>query len=472
MVLHDKPLFRFGEGLSTVAENGRIDRMTPERFSSWVENYLIFTRPAKDAPAVESIGKDLAAKILAADQFTDQIRELKSVSEVRLPVWRLDGETRTVDLAPEGYDAGSGIFTVDRIPYQEDMPADEGWRVLWDALREFPWDPEGIEHAPHRRSVAAQFAVMFGTYCGALFPEGTPRPLIIFNANQSGSGKSLLMRFALSAVYGPPAESGKPDTESEFEKVLDTAALARLPFLVLDDCRNLHSQALNRFVTSPVHACRKMHSQVMATVTKNTQVLATGNALTISEDLDRRALVIDLFVPGEAVGRKFNREITPAWLSSHTTRARFLAALWALVRRWRDEGMPMNTEYRRGSFEEWSGLIGGMVLACGMSNPFAPRQAANGGDEAGRALTQVIGDIVGAYETAIPPILTPTQILERAEADDLLDTIVGGAKDPKKTLGWRLKKLKGRHLLDSQKRKYEFGRREAETGAKYLIRFL
>lgn len=472
MILHAAPIFRFGESISTVDESGRIVGMSAERFTSWVESYLAFTRPTKDTPAVESIGKDLAAKIMAADQFRDQLRELKGVAEVRQPVWRGEGEARGVELAPVGFDAGTGLFTVDSIPYPDDMTPDEAWEVLWDGLKEFPFDPEGQEKVVFRRSFAAQLAVMIGVYCHALFPEGTPRPLVIFNANQSGSGKSLLMRVALAPVHGPPAESGKPESENEFEKVLDSAALARKPFLVLDDCKSIHSQALNRFVTSPVLECRLMHSQRMATVPKITQVLCTGNSLSISEDLDRRALVVDLFEPNEAATRSFKKEITPGWLFQKETRARFLAALWAIVKRWRDEGMPIMKEHRRGSFEEWSGLIGGIVISCNLSNPFAPRQADSGGDEAGRALNLVIGELVGEAMREAPPVLTTSDILDRAETKGLLDVIVGFAKEPKKALGWRLKKLKGRHLLDTQRRAFEFGRRDMAAGAKYPIRFL
>ena len=215
-----------------------------------------------------------------------------------------------------------------------------------------------------------------------------------------------------------------------------------------------------------------MYSQRLGTIPKVTQVFATGNGLTISPDLDRRALVIDLFEPGEAAARSFAKEITPGWLFSPDTRARFLAALWALVRRWQDEGSPMMKENRRGSFEEWSALIGGIVIACGMANPFTPRNAENGGDEAGRALNLVIGHLVGEAPLAVPPVLTTGEILDRAEADGMLEVIVGFAKDPKKALGWKLKKLKGRYLIDSQRRAFEFGRRELAGGAGYAITFL
>ena len=215
-----------------------------------------------------------------------------------------------------------------------------------------------------------------------------------------------------------------------------------------------------------------MPSQRMATVPKVTPVLATGNCLAISEDLDRRALVIDLFEAGEAASRSFAKEITPGWLFAPETRARFLAALWALVRSWMNEGMPMMKEHRRGSFEDWSAVIGGMVLANGPSNPFAPRKAESGGDEAGRALRVVIGKMVGEAPLEIPPVLSTGEILDRAEADGMLELIVGFPKDAKKALGWKLKPLKGRHLIDSQRRGFEFGRRELAAGAGYAIRFL
>ncbi len=437
------------------------------------DRLLAFTRPAKDAPAVESIGKDYAGKLMAADQFRDQLRELKAVSEVRLPVWTGEGEARRVELAPEGFDPATGLFTVNRIPYQDDLTENEGSAILWDCLKDFPYDAENEPRVEKRRSFSAQMAAMLGVYCRELFPEGTPRPMIVYNANQSGSGKSLLMRVALAPSQGPPAESGKPETESEFEKVLDTAALARLPFLVLDDCRSIHSQALNRYVTSPVHACRLMHSQRMAMIPKVTQVFATGNGLTISADLDRRALVIDLFEPGKVEDRTFEKEITPGWLFATDTRARFLAALWALVRTWRDAGMPMMKEHRRASFEEWSGLIGGIVIACGMSNPFSPRLAETGGDEVGRAIVRLLAVAAGEYPDGSAPVLTPDDLLEVAEREALTDLLNLSATDKRQSLGKKLRKsYLGRKLTDTQGRVFEFGVRKMAAGSRYPITFL
>lgn len=472
MILRPAPIFRLGTSIVTVDEAGEIAPMNPERFTSWVESYLAFTRPGKDAPAVESIGKDMAGKIMAADQFRAQLHELKGVSLVRLPTWSGEGEPRTVELAPEGFNPVTGLFTLNRIPYPGDMTAEDAWRTLWDeGLKDFPFDLEGEARKEKSRSFSVQIAAMVGTYCHALFPEGTPRPMVVLNANQPGSGKSLLMRMILAPVHGAPAEAGKPETEKDFETLLDSTALARKPYLVLDDCKSIHSQALNRFVTSPVHECRLFHSQRLATVPKVTQVMATGNGLTISEDLDRRSLVIDLFEPGEATARTFKKAITPSWLFCDATRARFLAALWFLVRRWCDSGMPMMGEHVKPSFEEWTEIVGGIVTSFGMPNPCAPRNAASGGDESTRALKLVIAALVGEAHRGEPPILTTDDILGRAATDAQLE-IITTAKDPKRSLGHKMSALKGRHLIDTQGRSFEFGKRDASRGARYPITFL
>jgi hypothetical protein len=317
-------------------------------------------------------------------------------------------------------------------------------------------------------------AAMIGTYCHGLFPEGTAKPLVIFNANQPGAGKSILARVTLCPVHGWIPEGGKPDSESELEKVLDSAAMARKPFLLLDDVANLRSQALNRFITSPVHECRRMHSQALMTAPKTCQVFATGNALSITEDLERRALIIDLFEAGKATDKKIakGKEITSEWLAMPATRARFLAALWAIVREWRDEGMKMGGG-RKPSFERWAAVIGGVLsFAPSLADPFAARKVLSGGDESTRALERVLAIVAGRYESGDTPRPDTAEILAAAEAEDLAEAITGFAKDAKKSLGWRLKRIRGRQFTDTRGRLFEFGKRDLGAGASYPITYL
>jgi hypothetical protein len=152
-------------------------------------------------------------------------------------------------------------------------------------------------------------------------------------------------------------------------------------------------------------------------------------------------------------------------------RAKMLSALWVLVRSWRDNGMPMLEEVL-DSFEEWSAVIGGMVIDCGLMNPFTPPPEEYGGDEAGRALKLVLGNLVGEAALEKPPLLDADEILARAESDGLLTTIVGFPQDARKVLGGKLKPLREREIRDSQGRLFQFGSRKVSAGTRYQIRFL
>jgi hypothetical protein len=473
-ILHPTPLFRHALGLVTVDETtGALELMSAERFCTWCEKHLAFVRWTDEGARPESIGKNLAGLLLASDQLRGHLRELKAVHPVRMPAWRGEGEARTVELAAAGYDPESGVFTLDSVPYPDDTPAADGFRFLLDSLRYFGWEAEGETNWAKRRSFAAFLAAALGVYCHGLFREGTARPFVILNGNQPGTGKSLLARVALCPVHGWIPEAGKPESESELEKLLDSAAMARKPFLMLDDVDNLRSPAMNRFLTSPVHECRRMHSQTLAVVPKVTQLFCTGNALNVTPDLERRALIVDLFEAGEATARTFpqGKELTSETLAVPANRARWLSAWWALVRQWRDCGMPAGAG-RKPSFERWAAVIGGILAPMGsLADPFGKRAVFSGGDESGRALIRLLAIYAGTHEPENAPRPTTDDLLDLAIAENLLESITL-AKDAKKSLGQKLKPLKERQLIDTRGRLFEFGRRDIATGACYPIRYL
>lgn len=65
-ILRDKdaPIFRRGSLIVTVSKRGKIEPMTPERFTSWVGKYLTFTLPGKDAETFKSTVKKMAHSAL------------------------------------------------------------------------------------------------------------------------------------------------------------------------------------------------------------------------------------------------------------------------------------------------------------------------------------------------------------------------------------------------------------------------
>ncbi len=485
MILAPSSLFRFGENFVTVChERGELEPMTADRFRSWVETYLYTVKPRGEGHLAATMTRDFAAMVLASDRFREQIREIQGINKVRLPAWRGETEVKVsrggpfwlkkgsdlrVELLPPGYDEKTKIFTVDGVKYRPELPREEAVEFLTENLSRFPWAEE--EENGNCRSLGIHFAAMLGVFCASLFKEGTVKPMIVFNGNQPGSGKSLLMRMALAPVHGEPAESTKPNNE-ELRKLLDIAALNRKPYLALDDVASLHSNELNRFTNSPVHEPRILGQSRTETRFNVTQVFTTGNQLTLAEDLVRRSLVVDLFEPGKAAERTFEKELTPDWLCLPETRARFLSALWAIVREWNEAGRPACKEARHTSASQWASVIGAIVHHLNPKLcPFAKRTFSLGGDESGAALEALICALASDLPTSGEEFTT-ADLIDKAEELNLLEAIAGHAKDPRKAIGHRVKRLRGRVFTDQAGRRFEFGKRDKSFGAVYPIRFL
>jgi hypothetical protein len=485
MILAPSPLFRFGKSLVTIdKELGELKFMDSDRFRPWVESYLYAVKPKGDGYRAATMTKDFAAMVMASDQFREQIREIKGINKVRLPAWRGEAELKVccegpfwlkegsdlhVELIPPGYDERTKIFTLELVKYRHDLPLDEAKAFLSDCLARFPWAEE--EENGNRRSLGVHFAAMLGVFCSSLFEEGTVKPMIVFNGNQSGSGKSLLMRMALAPVHGAPAESGKAANE-EFRKLLFSTAKARKPYLALDDVSYLKSDDLNRFITTSIHEGRNMGGDVMGQFPAVTQVLTTGNQLTLAADLVRRSLVVDLFEPGKATERTFEKEITPDWLCLPETREKFLAALWAIVREWNEAGRPACKEARHTSASQWASVIGAIVHHLNPKlKPFAKRTFNLGGDESGAALEVLICALASQLPISGAEFTT-ADLIDKAEESNLLEAIAGHAKDMRKAIGHKVKRLRGRVFTDASGRRFEFGKRDRSFGAVYPIRFL
>jgi hypothetical protein len=176
---------------------------------------------------------------------------------------------------------------------------------------------------------------------------------------------------------------------------------------------------------------------------------------------------VDLFCAVEARGRKFEHIITDDWLEQEDTRAQFLAALWALVRYWQQCGCNRH-DHLLASFEEWSAIVGGIVVEAGFCDPIkaAPELAM---DEQGEAFKRLFCALAADLPTGTEKAFTVGDCREKAEALDIWETLVAGAKDELKTFGARLKKFRGRQWVDAHGRRFEFGRRETSRGSVYPV---
>lgn len=453
-----------------------LDRM---RFTGWVEDFVEFGRWTEDSKAgmqfiKKSIHPTVAEQILRADRFRRNLRPLKGIRDIRLPAWDGPGHKR-LRLPEEGYDEQTLYFTVDKVPYRLDMPLEEAIAYLVNLYKDFPFivdrsngepnrSPDG-SHLMENRSFAVILGLAIAAFGNDLW-EGMLKPGFVTLANQSGTGKTTLIRLAVCPPFGEVDHKPMPKTEEEIRKNLTT--FLNRPIAFFDNAKGfLDSASLEAFMTSPVYSDR-MLQQSKSISGKPGFVAISGNNLQLNKDLFRRFLVCELFCEEEdATEFEPENPISPTWPNQKENRAAICSALWSILRHWESEGSPQLTKGLINSYEEFSGILGGIVMAAGFSNPLLPCDAAK--DEREEAIKLLLRELAGEIPAGGERRYRPDDILTKADDLNLTDIIVGLAKEPEKSIGHRLKKYRGLNMRDSTGRKFKVREKDISAGACYII---
>ena len=454
---------------------GKKQAMTPLRFPTWSQERVTFVRETSRGISIVSLPAEMARLIIASDVFRSSLRPLVAINTVRLPIWG-DPERTVVELLPAGYHEREQVLTVDLTPYDTDLLEDCGRAFLLEFYAEFPFarpDDQPNQPLEGNRNFAVQIACMLTSYCRYLL-KGTLRPPFIFQANQQGSGKTLLAKAALSPVDEVVSIKAMPRNDAELGKVLTTLVAEGRQTVVFDNVRGrIESQELESFLTSTQRTDRILGKTASVSAPNNMQVVITGNALKMSQDLARRALLCDLFSARMVSERRISNPIRENWLASPNTRARFLAAMWSLVHRWSLNGCPRSTGATLPTFEEFASIIGGIVTTALLADPIAkPNVVLDEVEQGWIALFKLLAESVpdGGFVE-----YSTDDVLQKAEDSELIDVICGdlkALKAPKVALGKRITKWFGRQFHDDTGRLFEFGKRHAKPGAKYGVRIL
>lgn len=477
-----QPIFRQADNLVALDDEGRMRAMTTDRFGSWVEKFVTTTGYTKDRGRhAATMPKDLAAKVMATDGFQVQIRPLSSWFPVRLPVDRGEG---VVELLEPGYDAQTQSWTEDGIEYDTEWDLDRAVDWLHDLLGEWPFADTAALKVPklhESRDAATILAGMLGCYMRAMLRPGMQRPMGVVSGNQAGTGKTTLCKLMVAPVHGLPAEQELPRAEEKFSRLLDSVALGMKPILYLDDVGGMiRSHALNKFVTASVHGGTRMYTQDTFEVPQVTQVFASGIDLGVDENVKRRVLWCELFLPGEVQDREFKMELTSTAIADEEFRGKCLSMLWAFVREWavwRQIPRPKDAPKRKvlKSFEVYCRLVGGVVEMLGWADPFLEAPGTSGGDEEGRDFKKLLTRLADELGTETAEF-SVNDLIEKARELGLLEWLVGsnGDKDldKKERIRWgkRLGKYRGRIMQRTDGCYFEFGKRDGQGGSIYPCR--
>ena len=343
-------------------EDGQLRRLDAQQLRTWAERHIIFYRKKRAFDTVYEVDvtmrPDDAAGVLAAPQFSERLLKLCRVNRARLPVIRADGR---LELLPAGYDFDSRTLTLPGVEYSLDMEHTEAVTIITDLLAEFCF-------ADGERSKAVAVAAMLGLYAAQLIPEKSLRPCFIFAANAEGAGKSLLVQVIVTPTLGELPTGCKADADDEIRKVLLTAVREGRAVVFLDNLKGrLNCPPLEAFCSAPVWTDRKLGVNESITADNLATVFITGNGLTVSPDMRRRSLFVELHLEAErAEDRQFRRALDlPALLAMRPT---ILAALWSLVQHWDTQGRPAPSR-SHSAFPSWANIVAGIVEAAGFACP-------------------------------------------------------------------------------------------------------
>lgn len=335
--------------------------MTGRVFRGWVENYIYVVGgydPKTGAPQSGSINLGNAMDVLVNPAFLRGVRRIKMEETVRLPRISKEGK---LELMPEGYDDETGVYTV---------PGGLVYPVDWDVAQGKEWFKKWFGAMPYAddRSMAVMLVGLLVMYVRHLPGGNGLRPGILWEANMAGSGKSICAKAACSITLGF-APSSKRKKGEELDKEIEAHVRSKSAVIFLDNLYgSLKSATLDQLITSKVQTFRGMGGQAMVTLRNDSPVFATGNELEKNDDAWRRWLQCYLFEAGDPQERKIPFLLDEDVMESEAWRKEALAAMWSFVRYWDEKGRPAG-KTTLGSFESFSMLLGGIVVACGFEDP-------------------------------------------------------------------------------------------------------
>lgn len=374
-LLESHAIFNRKEAAFTLDEEGqRLKLAEPGWLRTWVETHVVpfrevRGRDGKAIKIVKTMAKESADAVLVSPQFLEKISRLERFHPCPMPWLRADGK---IDLLPVGLDKASATFTADPGFAIEPMPIAKAVAEIENLLAEFPWPNDS------GRSKSVAISAMLTTFAGGIMPDKATKPVFIYSANSEGSGKTTLAQLAGMAYADTPAEAA-PRDEVEWQKKLLSLVISGRRLILLDNLKgHLNSPSFEAYTTSSTFGGRILGVSREYIGEAGAVILITGNGLTFTPDLRRRALIVELFMHElRAEDRTFRRRLSPATIVS--LRPCILSALYGIVVAWDQAGRPVASRMNT-SFPEWCETIAGMVEFAGWKSPVAPAQIEGMGD--------------------------------------------------------------------------------------------
>lgn len=330
----------------------------------------------------EKVERDASLPASIARMYLDsrgdwQLPVLNGIAST--PLLRDDGTI----VASSGYDGESGMWVQDvpelqvaEAPTRGD--AEEALLLVRRAFRTFCFaDAATIEEDglnvvdlanPPGQDESGFLNALLTAVCRPSLPLAPGILVTAASLSGAGAGKGLLTRCLSLIAFGrePHAVTGGASTE-EMEKRMSAELIGGAPILFLDNLNDtaLKSDLLASAITERPARIRILGQTRMATLNSSALVVLTGNGLSVSEDLARRFIAVDLDPRTEhPEARPFRSDLRREILSRRLELVGALLTIWRWGRR---QGLPNGRPL--GSFDAWGRWVRDPLLALGCCDP-------------------------------------------------------------------------------------------------------
>lgn len=244
-------------------------------------------------------------------------------------------------------------------------------------------------------------------------------PLFSFDASTIGSGKTLLVETASLIVRGhSPHVVSAPESPDEWRKLIVTLLLGGESLLLIDNIREgreLGNPTLEAVLTTSNYQDRALGKNALLKLPSTAIWTATGNNLSMSADLARRALPCRLEPKVEDPEKRddFAYPKLKQWVKAE--RPRLLRAALVMLRAWCVAGRPC-VGSTWGSFEAWNDMIPAVLRWCGLTDPSQAHQDLTKDDPHKTALRGFLFAFRAAFANG--EVVTANQILKHTNQPD------------------------------------------------------
>lgn len=339
-----------------------IEVLTDDILRGYLIRHVVFLAGKEDSSKSVPPPPIVVRDILTRPTWTG-LPELRGVIET--PVLSRDGEVVTTP----GYQPQTLLWyspapdlelpAIPERPTASDVTA--AAELLAEVVCDFPFDSPG--------SRANALALMLVPFVRE-FIKG-PTPLHVIDATTPGTGKGLLADCCSVVATGRDAGKGpEPRDPDETRKFITSVLVAGASMVVLDNIvGHLDSAPLARVLTAEIWEDRLLGYSRQVRPLNRAVWVATGNNMTLSRELARRAVWIRLEPEQERPELRddFRHPDLLRWVREQ--RGPLIAACLILARAWVVNGRPRGSEVLErmfGSYESWLDVMGGVLAVAGI----------------------------------------------------------------------------------------------------------